>query len=287
LFDAATIRRLMGHFRCLAEGVAADPVRRLSELPLMSAGEQWQLLGEWNETSAPLPSAATIPELFAAQLRQTPDAMAVVGAGQQLSYGELNRRANRLAHRLRAAGVGPEVPVAIAIERSPEMVVGVLGILKAGGAYLPLDPDYPPERRAFMVRDAGVSVVLTRERLRAEFDEVPRVICLDGDDLGEGDESAPASGVGPENLAYVIYTSGSTGLPKGTELAHRGLVNLVVWHQRLYAVTAADRATQLAAPGFDAAVWELWPYLTAGAAIHIPEREIVADPARLPEWLVR
>ncbi|MCP4656849.1 MAG: AMP-binding protein, partial [bacterium] len=287
LLDVATIRRLMGHFRCLAEGVAADSERRLSELPLMAAGEQWQLLGEWNETAAPLPATATIPELFAAQLRETPEALAVVGARRQLSYGELNRRANRLAHRLRAAGVGPEVPVAISIERSPEMVVGVLGILKAGGAYLPLDPDYPPERRAFMVRDAGVSVVLTREGLRAEFDEVPRVFRLDGDALGKGDEGDPASGVGPENLAYVIYTSGSTGLPKGTELAHRGLVNLVVWHQRLYGVTAADRATQLAAPGFDAAVWELWPYLTAGAAIHIPEREIVADPSRLPEWLVR
>ncbi|MCP4661115.1 MAG: amino acid adenylation domain-containing protein, partial [bacterium] len=284
LFAATTIRRLVGHFRNLAEGAVAHPGRRLSELPLLSAAEHWQLLGEWNETAAPLPAAATIPELFAAQRRRTPDALAVVAGERQLSYAELSRRADRLAHRLRALGVGPEVPVAICTERSPEMVVGVLAILKAGGAYLPIDPDYPEQRRAFMVRDAGVAVVLTRERWREEFGEV---ICLDGDALAEGSESAPASGLRPENPAYVIYTSGSTGLPKGTELAHRGLVNLVAWHQRLYGVTAADRATQLAAPGFDAAVWELWPYLTAGAAIHIADREIVADPARLPEWLVR
>ncbi|MCP4656403.1 MAG: amino acid adenylation domain-containing protein, partial [bacterium] len=284
LFDATTIRRLLGHFRNLAEAVVADPEQRLSELSLLSAAEQCQLLGEWNETAAPLPAAATIPELFAAQRRRTPDALAVVAGARQLSYAELSRRADRLARRLRDLGVGPEVAVAICAERSPELVVGVLAILKAGGAYLPIDPDYPEQRRAFMVRDAGVAVVLTRERWRQEFDEV---ICLDGDAHAEGGESAPASALRPENLAYVIYTSGSTGLPKGTELTHRGLVNLVAWHQRLYGVTAADRATQLAAPGFDAAVWELWPYLTAGAAIHIPEREIVADPARLPEWLVR
>ncbi|MCP4659111.1 MAG: amino acid adenylation domain-containing protein, partial [bacterium] len=286
LFDSATIERMLGHFRTLLAAIVRDPGRRLSELPLLTRAEHQQLLVEWNETAAVFAAEPYVHRAFEARAAAAPAATAVVSGGRVVSYGELNRRANGLAHTLSARGVGPDLPVGIFMERSPAMVVAILGVLKAGGAYLPLDPASPPERLAFMLRDAAVRVLLSEERLRGRLDEVAvPVLCLDGGDVPAGCEANPRSGVRPENPAYVIYTSGSTGRPKGTELAHAGLANLVAWHRREYRVTAADRATQLAGPGFDAAVWEVWPYLTAGAAIHIPAPEVVADPRRLLEWL--
>jgi aspartate racemase len=228
--------------------------------------------------------------LFEAQVEQAPDAVAVVFEGEQLTYRELNVRANQLAHYLQVLGVGPDVLVGIYVERSLEMLVGLLGILKAGGAYVPLDPAYPLERLAFMLEDASVSVLLTQARL---VESLPQhqapVVCLDGDweVLAQYSEENPFSGVTPQNLAYVIYTSGSTGKPKGVLVEHRGLLNLVFWHRRTFAVSPKDRATQLAGSAFDASVWELWPYLSAGASIYIANEQTRVLPQQLRDWLIK
>jgi len=288
LFDAATITRMAGHFQTLLEGIVANPEQRLLNLPLLSAAEQRQLLLEWNDTRADYRLDICIHQLFEAQVERTPDAIAVVFEDQQLTYRELNSKANQLAHHLQTLGVGPEALVSIYVERSLEMVVGLLGILKAGGAYMPLDPAYPKERLAFMLSDAQTSVLLTQEHLVEKLPEhQARVVCLDTnwEVIAQESESNPVNGATAEHLAYVIYTSGSTGTPKGVEIQHAGLVNLVTWHQQVYSVTPADRATQLAGLAFDASIWELWPYLTAGASIHIPPQEILLSPSELLKWL--
>lgn len=232
---------------------------------------------------------ASIHKLFEAQVEQTPDAVAVVFESKYLTYRELNYRANQLANYLKAQGVEPEVLVGICMERSLDMVVGLLGILKAGGAYLPLDRAYPKERLGFILEDSQVPVLLTQERLVPMLgDRQARVVLIDADWGIIARESAQnlTSNVRPDNLAYAIYTSGSTGTPKGVEIEHRGLLNLVFWHQQTFAVSPSDRATQLAGPAFDASVWELWPYLTAGASIYIADEETRISPVRLRDWLV-
>ncbi|MET0646196.1 MAG: AMP-binding protein, partial [Pyrinomonadaceae bacterium] len=272
LFEAATITRMSGHFQNLLKGITANPALPLAELPLLAEAERRQTLIEWNDTGLSIADGRCVHELFEAQAALTPDLLALAFDQDQLSYSELNARSNRLAHLLRARGVAAESVVAVLMERSVELVVSLLAVLKAGAAYLPLDLEYPRERLAFMLEDAGVAVVLTRQSLQEVLPEgVEHVIRLDAD-AGEIDAS-PAhdlrSDATPENLAYVIYTSGSTGRPKGVEVTHLSLRNLVAWHQHAFSVSDSDRATQLASPAFDAAVWELWPYLTAGASVHI------------------
>ena len=184
---------------------------------------------------------------------------------------ELNERANQLAHQLRALGVGPEVLVGLCVERSLELVIGMLGILKAGGAYVPLDPSYPPERLQFMIEDAKPAVILTAEGPSA----------TDYTDQSHGSDPDLIRGFDPSDPrhpCYVIYTSGSTGVPKGVAITHGSLMNLVRWHRRVYQVSSADRATQIAGLAFDASVWEVWPYLTAGASIHIADEETRLSP---------
>ncbi|MBD2015334.1 amino acid adenylation domain-containing protein [Microcoleus sp. FACHB-53] len=290
LFNPATITRMLGNFQTLLEGIVANPKQRLSDLPLLTASEQHQLLVEWNNTTKEYPQDKCIHQLVEAQVEQAPDAVAVVYEGEQLTYRELNARANQLAHYLQVLGVGPEVLVGICVERSLEMLVGLLGILKAGGAYVPLDPAYPLERLAFMLEDASVSVLLTQARLVKSLPQhhAP-VVCLDRDweVLAQYSEENPFSGVTPKNLAYVIYTSGSTGKPKGVLVEHRGLLNLVFWHQRSFTVSSKDRATQLAGSAFDASVWELWPYLSAGASIYIANEQTRVLPQQLRDWLVK
>ncbi len=287
LFLPQTIQRMMKHFEVLLEGIVADPDQQLSQLPLLTSPERHQLLVDWNQTAADYPTHQCIHRLFEAQVELTPEATAVVCGEERLSYEELNRRANQLARWLQTQAVGPEVLVGVCMERSIEMVVTLLGILKAGGAYLPLDPSYPQARLSFMLEDATVSVVLTQARLAKNLPQsAAAVMRVDADwqQVAQLSVENPTSDVRAENLAYVIYTSGSTGQPKGVEIQHESLINLVTWHTRVYEVTPLDRATLLAGPAFDASVWELWPYLAVGASIHIPDQEIRVAAAKLVEW---
>ena len=230
-----------------------------------------------------------IHQLIARQAAATPNAPALEAEGTTLTYRELNQRANQLAHYLQELDIKPDTPVALCIGRSPDMVVGLLGILKAGGAYVPFDPSYPPERLTYMVQDARVPVLITLHHLKQHFSEqAVHILCLDTDaeELARQSTTDPASPVTINDLAYVIYTSGSTGQPKGVEITHSSLLNLVEWHQQAFEVTAADRATQLASPAFDATGWELWPYLALGASIVLPSEETRVTPTVLRDWLV-
>ena len=286
LFEAPTMRRLLGHYASILAAMVASPDARISELPMLSESERERLLVDFNRTSVEYPRDRCVGSLFDEQVRRAPDALAVVCGSERITYAELNARANQLAHALIARGVHPDDRVAVCIGRSADVVVAALAAIKAGAAYLPLDPATPPDRLAFMLADAAAPVVLTSralaERLRGT---VPVVRVEDVRESGTGDDHAPAIATHPENLAYVIYTSGSTGNPKGVALTHRGLVNLVSWHQRAFEVTRLDRAALVAGLGFDASVWEMWPYLTAGACIHIPEEETRTAAAPLLEWL--
>jgi amino acid adenylation domain-containing protein len=236
------------------------------------------------------PSQLRITELFSAQVACNPDAVAVEHNGRVITYGTLDSVAGRLAGYLRTLGVGPNVVVGLCLARSIAMVVGALAILKAGGAYLPLDPAYPTNRLAFQLQDAQVPVLLTGKCLTESLPAGPwRTVGLDPegcfDSVGSW-EPAELPAVRPDNLAYVIYTSGSTGQPKGVEITHGALENLVSWHQQAFAVTPRDRAPLQASPGFDGAVWELWPYLTAGASVYVADDEGRSEPVRFRDWLL-
>jgi amino acid adenylation domain-containing protein len=289
LFDAATAERIAEHFGVLLEAAAADPEQPVAALPLLDEAARREVLEEWNRTDEPVPAHAGVHELFQAQAGRAPDAVALVSGGESLTYGALNRRANRLARHLRSRGVGPETRVGVCVERGVEMVEALLGVLKAGGAYVPLDPAYPPERLAFMLGDAGVRLLLTQARLAEGLaGRGAEVVALDGGArpwAGEAADDLPRA-VEPRGLAYVIYTSGSTGTPKGVQVEHASLANLAAWHRHAFGVGPGDRCTQLAGFGFDAAGWEIWPPLTAGAALHVVPGEVRAAPARLRDWLV-
>ena len=269
LFARPDIEALGARLLRLLAGFVATPELAIGRLDVLSAAERRTLLEEWNATARPLPEA-TLPGLFAAQAARTPDAVAVVFGEEALRYGDLERRANRLAHHLRALGVGPEVVVGLCLPRSLDLVVGLLGILKAGGVYLPLDPDYPAERLAFMLTDAAAPVLVTREAL---LERLPaygaRIVRLDGDAaaIAGRPASAPAISLAPENSAYIIYTSGSTGTPKGVAVAHGGIPNLAAAQIERFAIAASSRVLQFASPGFDAAIWEMCSSFVAGAAL--------------------
>jgi amino acid adenylation domain-containing protein len=229
-----------------------------------------------------------VPDLVAAQASLRPEASAIASVGEALTYAELNRGANRLANYLIALGVGRGTIVGLYMNRSPESVMSALAVLKAGGAYMPLDPAYPVERVQFMLNDATPRVVITREERAEKFSDGPwRVISIDLDqNINACSSDEPEIEVTKDQLAYVIYTSGSTGQPKGVEITHANLLNLVTWHQREFAVTPQDRASHLAGVGFDAAVWEVWPYLTAGASLYLPDDTTRVSPELLRDWLV-
>ncbi|MBI4587207.1 MAG: amino acid adenylation domain-containing protein [Candidatus Rokubacteria bacterium] len=285
LFDAATIARLERHFRILLEGIVADPDRRVGEFPLVSEPERHRLLVEWNETGADYPSESCVHELFEAQARRTPDAPAVVFEGQRLTYAELDRRANQLAHSLRALGVGPDALVGICVERSLEMVVGLLGILKAGGAYVPLDPTYPSARLAVMLADAEVRVLVTQEGLVQRLPpHGATVVRLDTGwkSIAQEPEDAPVTGATAATLAYVIYTSGSSGRPKGVLVPHRAVVNHSVAVAKRFGLGPSDRILQFASISFDAAVEELIPSWLSGATVVLrPEGAAPSGPELL------
>ncbi|HYU71268.1 MAG TPA: non-ribosomal peptide synthetase [Ktedonobacteraceae bacterium] len=263
--------------------------------PLISVNEanstrEWQQLALWNATQRDYPRHACVPQLVATQAALRPGAVALVERDRMLTYRELNRRANQLAHYLRSLGVGPNVLVGFCVERSLEMVVGLLGILKAGGVYVPLDPSYPSERLSFMLEDARVPVLVTQRHLTERLShQGASVVCLDtdADVLTRQPETDPVSELTATDLVYVIYTSGSTGRPKGVQIRHDSLLNLIFWHQRTFAVTPTDRATQITSPAFDATGWELWPYLTAGASIYLVNDEDRALAHKIRDGLIR
>jgi natural product biosynthesis luciferase-like monooxygenase protein/amino acid adenylation domain-containing protein len=288
LFDDETVRRFGEHFVGLLASLVADPLRRVADVEFISEAERGRVLAEWNETAADFPRGRCVHELFEAQAARTPDAVAVVHNDTQLTYAELNRRANQLAHHLRGLGVGAESLVGLCVERSHEMAVGLLGILKAGGAYLPLDPSYPLERLSFMLDDARVAVLLTQESL---LEALPahwsHVVSLDGDRelIAAESEENPAPAAGPDNLAYVIYTSGSTGMPKGVMLQHEGLCNMVAAQVKEFDVRAESRVLQFASFSFDASVSEVFMALLAGARLYFGDRESLEAGPRLHAFL--
>ena len=290
LFHAETIEGMIGHFQTLLEGIVANPEQRLSELPVLTDPERHQLLVEWNDTKTDYPKDKCIHELFEEQVERTPDAIAVVYADQRLTYRELNQRANQLAHSLRKLGVGPEVLVDVCLERSLEMIVGILGILKAGGAYVPLDPSYPKERLVFMVEDSRAPVLITQSSL---IERLPthnaKVLCLDRDwsEISTESQDNPLPLTAPDNLAYVIYTSGSTGAPKGALIAHHNVVRLFRATGAWFHFGSDDVWTLFHSYAFDFSVWELWGALLHGGRLVIVPFEASRSPQEFYELLCR
>ncbi len=284
LFEAGTIARMAGHFGTLLKAAAKEPDRPVAELTLLSAGERRQVIETWNATHVEYPLDTCLHRHIEAQVERTPEAIAVVFEDRAVSYRELNEQADRLARRLRGWQVGPETLVGLCLERSVEMVVGLLAVLKAGGAYVPLDPEYPAERLAFMVKDSDATVLLTQRRHRNRLPvSGKQVICLDEhhEDPSGSSDGDSAGEVRPDNLAYLIYTSGSTGMPKGAMNTHRGVVNRILWMQEEYRLDASDRLLQKTPFSFDVSVWEFfWPLMT-GATLVVAEPGGHRDPAYL------
>ena len=285
LFDAATVERMLGHLRVLLQAIVARPGRRLSALPLLTQAERHQLLVEWNDTRTDRASAPCIHRLFEDQVERTPDALALILDEQGITYSQLNKRANQLAHRLRALGVGPEVIVGLLVERSLEAIVGLLAILKAGGAYLPLDPANPRRRLAFMLEDTRASVrspkrapvLLTQERLVADLPaQNLQLIRLDADweTIARQSDQNPPSRATPDNLAYVIYTSGSTGRPKGVLISHGSIANHCRDIQQHFGLNANDRVLQFPSFSFDQSLEQILTTLITGATLILRGPEV-------------
>ncbi len=288
LYDAGTIEQMLRHFRYVLESVIRDPSRRVSEIELQSEPEQRELLERWNQTGAEYPREASLVELVDAQAARTPHQVAAVFEGQQLTYGDLNQRANQLAHRLRTLGVGPDILVGVCLERSLEMLVAILGVVKAGGAYLPVDPAFPTDRQAFMLDDAKVPVLLTSAKLAAGLPPHAAIqICLDTewDSIQSYSKDNPEVLAGPENLAYVLYTSGSTGRPKGVMITHRNLVNFLESMRREPGLTGKDILVAVTTLSFDIAGLELWLPLCVGARVVIASRNVAMDGVQLAALL--
>lgn len=285
LFDKRTIKRMAGHFQVLLEGIIASPEKRLSDLPLLTAAEENQILVQWNRTQREYPQDKCLHQLFEVQVKRTPDEVAVVFGFSTLTYQQLNCRANQLAHYLRSLGVRADVLVGLCVERSLEMVVGLLGILKAGGAYVPLDPDYPKERLAYMLRDSQVSVLLTQNKLVNQLlEHKAHIICLDTDweTISHKSEQNPVSGAVAENLAYIIYTSGSTGNPKGVMVTHRNLVNAyMAWEDAYQLRSLCTSHLQMASFSFDVFSGDMVRALCSGAKLVICPREWLLEPKKL------
>ena len=288
LFDQGTIQRMLLHFRNMLEAVVAEPEQPISSIPLLTQSERKQMLLEWNDTEVDYPHNACIHQLLEAQAERTPDSIAAIYEGEQLTYRELNRRANQLAQHLQRLGVGPETLVGIYIDRSLEMLLGLLGTLKAGGAYVPLDPAHPPERLARILEDAQPLVLLTQERLVPTLPEhTARLVSIDAEweKIALGSEENPVSGIESDSLAYVIYTSGSTGEPKGVEVTHRGVVNLLRSMHKQPGLSAEDVLLAVTTLTFDIAMLELLLPLTIGARVELVSREVASDGVQLMERL--
>jgi amino acid adenylation domain-containing protein len=295
LFDHSTIERYRGYLHSLLQAMAGDEQQAVELLPLLSQSERQQLLVDWNATATDYPDNSCIHELFEERAAAHPAAIAVVCDDKELTYHDLNTRANKLAHHLRRRGVKPDALVAICVERSLEMVVGLLAILKAGGGYVPLDPAYPLERLSYMLADSAPVVVLThgaihetvKSCLTAALSSSTPLIDLDGDAWfweEEPDTNPALAGLTPGHLAYVIYTSGSTGKPKGVMVEHGNLVNLIGWHADAFSLTKGSRSSSVASIGFDAATWEIWPPLSVGGLLLLSSAHAAHDPEALLQW---
>ena len=290
LFKDETIQRWLGHFQTLLEAVINDSQQNLRELPLLSSAERQQLLVDWNNTKTDYPQDQCIHQLFEAQVERTPDAIAVVFETQQLTYSELNCRANQLAHYLQTLGVGTEVLVGISLERSLEMIIGLLGVLKVGGAYVPLDPDYPIERLQFMLEDSQVSFLITQRSLLAVLPpSQANVICLDEieEQVSQYPQDNLQNGLTIASLANVIYTSGSTGKPKGVMVEHKGLVNLALAQIQRFGVNHKSRVLQFASFSFDACISEILMTFGSGATLCLAPKDDLLPGQPLIEQLVK
>ncbi|HEX8128490.1 MAG TPA: amino acid adenylation domain-containing protein [Pyrinomonadaceae bacterium] len=310
-FSYDTAGRMLAHLEAVLENIEANPEQRLADVSLLTAAERYQLLTAWNATARAAEDEETgedwdadacepwgetcLHRLFEEQVERTPEALAVVSGDERLTYGELNRRADQLAHYLRGRGIGAEGRVGICVERSAEMIVGLLGILKAGGAYVPLDPTYPADRLGYMIEDAGVSVLLTQKSLLGNLpaDAAREGICLDADweliaahaAAAAPEHNAHASAL-PGNTAYVIYTSGSTGQPKGVLVPHRGICNTLLWRREAFTLGGADRILQNLSFAFDASVWQIFGALVSGAQLVLTHAEDHRDSASLIKMIV-
>ncbi|HWI59618.1 MAG TPA: amino acid adenylation domain-containing protein, partial [Bacillota bacterium] len=280
LFEPATIGRLLQHLEMLLKGIVANPKQRLAELPLLTEAERQQLLVEWNRTTTDYPRNWCTHQIFETQVERAPQAIALSFGPQSMSYAELNARANQLAHYLKQFHIGPDVPVGICVDRSMEMVVGVLAILKAGGAYVPLDASYPRERLEFMLQDTAAPVLLTQQSLLSRMPHhLAKVICLDADWELVARESRHnlATATQPDSLAYVMYTSGSTGQPKGVAVPHRA-VNRLVLNTDYIHLDATDRIAQVSNFSFDAATFEIWGALLNGGQLVGITKDVALSP---------
>jgi amino acid adenylation domain-containing protein len=290
LFDAATLVQMERHFKVLLAGIVANPDQHLLELPLLTDAERQQILIQWNDTTRPYSDQASLHQLIEAQVKRTPDNIALVYENRTRSYRELNNEANQLAHLLRARGIGAETLVGVCMERSLEMVVALLAIIKAGGAYVPLDPTYPPERLAYMIEDAQVPILLTQSNLREQLPQTGvQVINIDPNWNAAitGNEKNLVNVARPDSPVYMIYTSGSTGKPKGVVNIHRAVVNRLYWMQQEYQLTGTDRVVQKTPFSFDVSAWEFfWPLLT-GAGLVIAKPGGHQDPGYLVSLIAR
>ncbi|MEW6734140.1 MAG: amino acid adenylation domain-containing protein [Acidobacteriota bacterium] len=289
LYESITISRMIAHFENLLTAALDNPQQTISSLPLLSETERHQLLVEWNNTTVEYPYNKCIHQLFEEQVAQTPLAIAVVYEQEQLSYQEINRRANQLAHYLISLGVGPEVLVGICLERSIEMVVAIMGVLKAGGAYLPIDPSYPLERITYILENARVLLVLTRLRRADELSKnLAEIVCLDSEwsIISAESDTNPITNVNPDNLAYVIYTSGSTGKPKGVEVSHRNLVHST-YARSLYYQDMAVRYLLLPSFAFDSSVAVIFGTLSQGSTLLLLNEAYCKDPAQVQQSIIK
>ncbi|AGA31109.1 hybrid non-ribosomal peptide synthetase/type I polyketide synthase [Singulisphaera acidiphila] len=290
LFDASTVDRMLGWFETLLEGITANPEAPLADLPLLSRGERNWLLDACNDTGIQVPDGSSVPRLFEAQARRTPDATAVIDAdGSTLTYAQLDHAANQLAHHLRSLSAGPNTLVALCTDRSPDMLVTLLAVLKAGAAYLPLDPEYPRDRLEFMLRDSGAAILLTQRNLKKLLpDTGARTILLDDDRavIERQDGTHPPDVTAHSaSLAYVIYTSGSTGKPKGVMIPHDALTNFILAMRALLGLEAGDSLLAVTTLSFDIAVLELFVPLIVGARIQLASRDEASDGQRLAKRL--
>ncbi|MEO1559636.1 MAG: condensation domain-containing protein, partial [Cyanobacteria bacterium J06632_19] len=285
LFDSSTIERMAAHYHNLLSAIVENPQQLVCELPLLSEAERHQLLVEWNNTAVEYPTHKSIHQLFEEQVENNGDAVAVKFAGEQLTYLELNQKANQLAHHLQNLGVRKETLVGVCLERSTEMVIGILAILKAGGAYVPLDPNYPQERLNYIVNDADVEIVITKTSLiyRLPNNQTKLVLIDDNQFSSTANLSNPVNTTKPNNLAYVIYTSGSTGKPKATMIEHRGCVNHCYAMIDNLDLKDTDTIAQTAPIGFDISVWQILTMLLIGGKVSIIKNEIIQEPARFFE----